>query len=130
MADVDPGKRPLSPHLTIYRPQITSISSIFIRITGNALVFSTLLLVAWFLAAAIGPKTFNVMHFIISSWFGKIMMILSLWALWYHSLGGIRHLVWDTGRGLELKTAEIMGWAMILGSFLLTIIFNQSSPFQ
>ena len=122
MADVDPGKRPLSPHLTIYRPQVTSISSIFIRITGNALVFSTLLLVAWFLAAAIGPKTFNVMHFIISSWFGKIMMILSLWALWYHSLGGIRHLVWDTGRGLELKTAEIMGWAMILGSFLLTII--------
>ena len=122
MADVDPGKRPLSPHLTIYRPQITSISSIFIRITGNALVFSTLLLVAWFLAAAIGPKTFNVMHFIISSWFGKIMMILSLWALWYHSLGGIRHLVWDTGRGLELKTAEIMGWAMIVGSFLLTII--------
>lgn len=122
MADVDPGKRPLSPHLTIYRPQVTSISSIFIRITGNALVFSTLLLVAWFLAAAIGPKTFNVMHFIISSWFGKIIMILSLWALWYHSLGGIRHLVWDTGRGLELKTAEIMGWAMILGSFLLTII--------
>ena len=122
MADVDPGKRPLSPHLTIYRPQVTSISSIFIRITGNALVFSTLLLVAWFLAAAIGPKTFNVMHFIISSWFGKIMMTLSLWALWYHSLGGIRHLVWDTGRGLELKTAEIMGWAMILGSFLLTII--------
>ena len=122
MADVDPGKRPLSPHLTIYSPQITSISSIFIRITGNALVFSTLLLVAWFLAAAIGPKTFNVMHFIISSWFGKIMMILSLWALWYHYLGGIRHLVWDTGRGLELKTAEIMGWAMILGSFLLTII--------
>ena len=122
MADVDPGKRPLSPHLTIYRPQITSISSIFIRITGNALVFSTLLLVAWFLAAAIGPTTFNVMHFIISSWFGKIIMILSLWALWYHSLGGIRHLVWDTGRGLELKTAEIMGWAMILGSFLLTII--------
>ena len=122
MADVDPGKRPLSPHLTIYRPQITSISSIFIRITGNALVFSTLLLVAWFLAAAIGPKTFNVMHFIISSWFGKIIMILSLWALWYHSLGGIRHLVWDTGRGLEIKTAEIMGWAMMLGSFLLTII--------
>lgn len=122
MADVDPGKRPLSPHLTIYRPQITSISSIFIRITGNALVFSTLLLVAWFLAAAIGPKTFNVMHFIISSWFGKVVMILSLWALWYHSLGGIRHLVWDTGRGLELKTAEIMGWAMILGSFLLTIV--------
>ena len=122
MADVDPGKRPLSPHLTIYRPQITSISSIFIRITGNALLFSTLLLVAWFLAAAIGPKTFNVMHFIISSWFGKIIMILSLWALWYHSLGGIRHLVWDTGRGLELKTAETMGWAMMLGSFLLTII--------
>ena len=88
MADVERGKRPLSPHLTIYRPQITSISSIFIRITGNALLISTLLLVGWVLGAAIGPTAFGVINFIITSWFGNLVMTLSLWALCYHALGG------------------------------------------
>jgi succinate dehydrogenase / fumarate reductase cytochrome b subunit len=59
---------------------------------------------------------------VITSWFGDIVMVLSLWALWYHSLGGMRHLIWDTGRGLELKTAEAMGWAMMLGSLILTFL--------
>ena len=98
MADVERGKRPLSPHLTIYRPQITSISSIFIRITGNALLISTLLLVGWVLGAAIGPTAFGVINFIITSWFGNLIMVLSLWALCYHALGGLRHLIWDSGR--------------------------------
>jgi succinate dehydrogenase / fumarate reductase cytochrome b subunit len=122
MADVKRAKRPLSPHLTIYRPQITSISSIFIRITGNALLISTLLLVSWMLGAAIGPKTFAVINFVITSWFGNLVMVLSLWALWYHSLGGLRHLIWDTGRGLELKVAEAMGWAMMFGSLALSLL--------
>ena len=122
MAKMNRGKRPLSPHLSIYRPQITSISSIFIRITGNALLISTLLLVWWLSAAAIGPKAFSVVNLVITSWFGDIVMVLSLWALWYHSLGGMRHLIWDTCRGLELKTAEAMGWAMMLGSLILTFL--------
>ena len=120
MADVNRGKRPLSPHLTIYRPQMTSISSIFVRITGNALLAATLLLIAWLLAASTSAAAFEWVQCVITSWFGDLVFLLSLWALWYHMLGGLRHLIWDTGRGLELKTAERMGWMMIIGSLLLT----------
>jgi len=120
MADVNRGNRPLSPHLTIYRPQMTSISSIFVRITGNALLAATLLLIAWLLAASTSAAAFEWVQFVITSWFGDLVFLLSLWALWYHMLGGLRHLIWDTGRGLELKTAERMGWMMIIGSLLLT----------
>ena len=120
MADVNRGNRPLSPHLTIYRPQLTSISSIFVRITGNALLAATLLLIAWLLAASTSAVAFDWVQCVITSWFGDLVFLLSLWALWYHMLGGLRHLIWDTGRGLELKTAERMGWMMIIGSLLLT----------
>jgi len=120
MADVNRGNRPLSPHLTIYRPQMTSISSIFVRITGNALLAATLLLIAWLLAASTSAAAFDWVQYVITSWFGDLVLLLSLWALWYHMLGGLRHLIWDTGRGLELKAAERMGWMMILGSLLLT----------
>ena len=120
MADVNRGNRPLSPHLTIYRPQMTSISSIFVRITGNALLAATLLLIAWLLAASTSAAAFAWVQCVITSWFGDLVFLLSLWALWYHMLGGLRHLIWDTGRGLELKTAERMGWMMIIGSLLLT----------
>jgi succinate dehydrogenase / fumarate reductase cytochrome b subunit len=120
MADVNRGNRPLSPHLTIYRPQMTSISSIFVRITGNALLAATLLLIAWLLAASTSAVAFDWVQCVITSWFGDLVFLLSLWALWYHTLGGLRHLIWDTGRGLELKAAERMGWMMIIGSLLLT----------
>ena len=122
MADVNRGNRPLSPHLTIYRPQMTSISSIFVRITGNALLVATLLLIAWLLAASTSAVAFDWVQCVITSWFGDLVFLLSLWALWYHMLGGLRHLIWDTGRGLELKAAERMGWMMILGSVLLTAL--------
>ena len=120
MADVNRGNRPLSPHLTIYRPQMTSISSIFVRITGNALLAATLLLLAWLLTASTSAVAFDWVQCVITSWFGDLVFLLSLWALWYHMLGGLRHLIWDTGRGLELKAAERMGWMMIIGSLLLT----------
>ena len=122
MADVNRGKRPLSPHLTIYRPQMTSISSIFVRITGNALLAATLLLIAWLLAASTSAAAFSWVQYVITSWFGDLVLLLSLWALWYHTLGGLRHLIWDTGRGLELKTAERMGWMVIIGSLVLTAL--------
>lgn len=122
MADVNRGNRPLSPHLTIYRPQMTSISSIFVRITGNALLAATLLLIAWLLAASTSAAAFAWVQYVITSWFGDLVFLLSLWALWYHTLGGLRHLIWDAGRGLELKAAERMGWMMIIGSLLLTAL--------
>jgi len=122
MADVNRGNRPLSPHLTIYRPQLTSISSIFVRITGNALLAATLLLIAWLLAASTSAAAFSWVQYVITSWFGDLVLLLSLWALWYHTLGGLRHLIWDTGRGLELKTAERMGWMVIIGALCLTAV--------
>lgn len=122
MADVKKGNRPLSPHLTIYRPQLTSITSIFTRITGNALLLAGLLVVWWFLAAATSPGYFATVDAVITSWFGDLVMTLSLWALWYHTLAGVRHLIWDSGRGLEIETAEKLGLAVIGGSVLLTVI--------
>tara|TARA_B100000700_G_scaffold316613_1_gene406478 strand:+ start:144 stop:530 length:387 start_codon:yes stop_codon:yes gene_type:complete len=121
MANADRGNRPLSPHLTIYRPQLTSITSILIRITGNALILSTLLIVWWLFSAATSVQYFQVADGIMNSWFGKLVLIASLWAVWYHLLGGVRHLIWDRAIGLDLKTAEYLGWSVIVGSLLLTI---------
>ena len=122
MADVNRGDRPLSPHLQIYRPQMTSMSSILTRITGNALIVGALMVVWWLLAAATGPEAFATADGFVSSWLGRLIQLGSVWALWYHALAGIRHLYWDTGRGLELETAEKLGWACIGGSVVLTIL--------
>ncbi len=122
MADVNRGNRPLSPHLSIYRPQFTSMTSIFTRITGNALLVSALLVVWWFLAASYSEAYFETANAVITSWFGDIVMTLSLWAVWYHLLAGLRHLYWDSGRGLELETAEKLAYGLIGGSFVLTIL--------
>ena len=122
MADVNRGNRPLSPHLSVYRIQLTSATSILTRITGNALLLGALLIVWWFMAAATSPSYFAFVDGIMTSWLGKLVMLGSLWALWYHLLAGLRHLYWDTGRGLELATAEKLGWAVVAGSVLLTIL--------
>ncbi len=122
MADVNRGNRPLSPHLTIYRPQLTSITSILTRITGNALLISALLVVWWFLAAATSPEYFAVANGFLTSWLGHFVLTLSLWGLWYHALAGVRHLIWDQGVGLDLETAYKLGYAVIGGSFLLTVL--------
>lgn len=122
MADVNRGERPLSPHLSIYRPQLTSMTSILTRITGNALIVAMLLIVWWLVAAATSPEAFGRADAVITSWFGNLVMFLSLWALWYHTLAGIRHLIWDTGSMMEMKRAEMLGWLCIAGSVVLTLL--------
>lgn len=122
MADVNRGNRPLSPHLQIYRPQLNSITSIFVRITGNGLIVGAILVVWWLMAAASGSARFETVDGLITSILGDIVMSLSVLALWYHALGGVRHLIWDTGRGLDVETADRMGWAMIIGSVALTFL--------
>ena len=116
------ANRPLSPHLTIYRPQLTSMTSIFVRVTGNALLLAAILIVWWLLAASTSKAYFDFANAVVTSWFGDLVFLGSLWALWYHTLGGLRHLIWDSGRGLEVSTAEKMGIAMIVGSLVLTLI--------
>lgn len=122
MADVNRGNRPLSPHLQIYRPQLTSMTSIFTRVTGNALIVGTLLVVWWLLAAATSPGYYATANAVLTSWFGDLVLLGSTWALWYHALAGLRHLYWDTGRGLEVETAERLGLAVIAGSLVLTLL--------
>ncbi len=122
MADVNRGNRPLSPHISIYRPQLTSVTSILTRITGNALLAAALLVVWWFLAAAVSPEAFATADGVITSWFGDLVMLGSVLALWYHTLAGIRHLIWDSGHGYEIEKAEMMGWACIGGSVVLTVL--------
>ncbi len=122
MADVNRGNRPLSPHLEIYRPQLTSVTSILTRITGNALLISALLVVWWFLAASTSPEYFAIADGILTSFLGDLVMAVSLLGLWYHTLAGVRHLIWDNGIGLEVETAEKMGWAIIGGSVVLTLL--------
>jgi len=122
MADVNRGERPLSPHLTIYRPQMTAISSILTRITGNTLVVAAVLIVWWLLAASVGEGYFAIADAVLTSWFGDIVLALSLWAIWYHYLAGLRHLVFDAGRGLDIATAERLGWVCVTGSVVLTVI--------
>lgn len=122
MADVNRGNRPLSPHLTIYKPQLNSITSILVRITGNAMLVSAFLVVWWLMAAASGPEYFATIDGLITSLLGDIVMSLSVLGLWYHALGGLRHLVWDTGRWLDIESSDRMGWGMLIGSVALTFL--------
>ena len=121
MAKAAPGNRPLSPHLTIYRPQWTWMTSIFNRATGVALIVASLMIVWWFIAAAAGPEAFATADGFLTSWFGDLVMFLSVGALWYHTLCGVRHLIWDQGYLLEVGRAETFGQAIVLATVLLTI---------
>jgi len=122
MVDVKRTERPLSPHIQIYRPQLTAITSILTRITGNALIVGIILAVWWLLAAATSPDRFDVANAVLTSWFGDAVFAGSLWAVWYHYLAGLRHLYFDAGNGLDIETAEKLGWGCIGGSVLLTLI--------
>lgn len=122
MADVNRGNRPLSPHLSIYRPQLTSMTSILTRITGNAMLITALLVVWWFLAAASGAEYFAIVNGLLTGWFGDIVLFFSVLGLWYHTLAGVRHLIWDNAVMMDIKNAEMLGWACIGGSVVLTLI--------
>lgn len=122
MAEVKRVVRPLSPHLQIYRPQLTSITSILTRITGNGLIVAVILAVWWLLAAATGPAYFAVADGFVRSWFGDLVFFFSLLGVWYHYLAGLRHLYFDAGKGLDIPTAEKLGWAILIGSVVLTVL--------
>ncbi|EAU45781.1 succinate dehydrogenase, cytochrome b556 subunit [Salipiger bermudensis] len=124
MAEAKRIERPLSPFMFVqyYRLQLTAVTSVMIRITGNALMVATLLVIWWLLALAAGPEAFETAEWWITSWVGNLVMFGSLWAVWYHYLGGLRHLIFDAGKGLELETAEKLGWACVYGSVVLTVL--------
>ena len=115
------AERPLSPHLQIYSPLINMVMSIVHRITGAALYFGTLLLAWWLIAVAQGPKHYEFFRGVIGHPIGMLVLFGYTWALVHHMLGGMRHLMWDTGRGFDLRTVDILAWGSIVGSVAITL---------
>ena len=115
-------ERPLSPHLTIYRPPITMTMSIIHRITGIALYFGTLLLAWWLIAAASGPTAYANVQAFTSSFIGRLIVFGYTWALMHHLLSGIRHFVWDLGYGFKATEREALTWGALIGGIALTVL--------
>lgn len=115
--------RPISPHLTIYKPQITTVLSITHRATGVFLSLGVLMLCWWIIALACGPHAYQYFYDFAAHWIGEIVLLSVVFSLFYHLCNGIRHLFWDIGQGFEIKTATISGWFVVIVSLALTGIF-------
>ncbi|MDQ2803537.1 MAG: succinate dehydrogenase, cytochrome b556 subunit [Pseudomonadota bacterium] len=113
--------RPLSPNMQIYRPQLTSVLSFVNRITGIILSLCAVVLVVWLLAAATGPHAYAAVEGAIASWIGQVMLFGCSFAFFLHLCGGIRHLVWDTVHGFELRSIYASGRAVVAASVALTV---------
>ena len=113
--------RPLSPNIQIYRPQLTSVLSIANRITGVILSICAIVLISWLVAAARGPQAYSSFQGIIGSWPGQSLLLAATFAFFLHLCGGIRHLVWDSVRGFELREIYASGWIVVAASTLLTL---------
>ncbi len=116
------AQRPMSPHLQVYSPLINMVMSILHRITGAALYFGSLLLAWWLVAAASGPEYFAFVNSLFGSLLGRVVLFGYTWALMHHMMGGIRHFIWDTGRGYDLKTIDLMSWGTLIASAILTVL--------
>lgn len=116
------AKRPLSPHLQIYKPQMTSTLSILHRATGVALAIGTLMLVWLLVAAAIGEEAYNTFTDFVGSKLGLFMLFGWTFALYYHMCNGVRHLIWDTGRLFNIGCAKKAGMLVVIVSLVLTAV--------
>jgi succinate dehydrogenase / fumarate reductase, cytochrome b subunit len=116
------GKRPLSPHLQIYRPQITSVLSISHRFSGVVLAVGLLVLVYWLAALASGDAAYAAALAVLGAWPVQLLLFLGSFAFFYHLANGIRHLWWDSGRGFEISQVYASGWAVIVAAVALTLL--------
>ena len=116
------SNRPLSPHLSIYKPIPTMVASIAHRLTGIALYAGTVLVAWWLIAAAIGPDYFDFVQTFMGTWFGRLILFGFTFALMQHMLGGIRHLIWDTGALFDKDTSTKLAYASLAGSIALTLL--------
>jgi succinate dehydrogenase / fumarate reductase cytochrome b subunit len=117
-----PQDRPMSPHLQVWRWHVTMATSILHRATGMALYVGALVVAGWFMALAAGPEAFDGYRALLGSPIGYLVLFGLSFSLLYHLANGIRHLVWDTGRGLEPKTADMTGWAAIVFAIVATVL--------
>ena len=116
------ANRPLSPHLQVYKPQLTSVLSITHRATGVWLAVGMIVLVWWLLAAATGPESYARVEGFLGSWLGVLLLLGWTYSLFYHLCNGIRHLAWDVGYGLDLPTTYATGWAVVAASAGLSVV--------
>jgi succinate dehydrogenase / fumarate reductase, cytochrome b subunit len=122
MADVprasNKPNRPLSPHLQVYQPLINMVMSIFHRITGVGLYVGSLLLVVWLVSATLDRDLFERINGLLGTWFGQLVLLGFTWAYLHHLLGGVRHLIWDSGAGFDLPTVKMLSWGTLVLSVL------------
>ncbi|MBT3306258.1 MAG: succinate dehydrogenase, cytochrome b556 subunit [Alphaproteobacteria bacterium] len=116
------GNRPLSPHLQVYRPQLTSMLSILHRITGVGLWAGALMFTYWIAAATYGPEAFERAQWFFGSWFGRLVLFGLTVALYYHLANGVRHLAWDIGWGYEMDKLNISGYAVVIFTLVMTVL--------
>ncbi|HEV7415506.1 MAG TPA: succinate dehydrogenase, cytochrome b556 subunit [Tianweitania sediminis] len=116
------AKRPLSPHLTIYRWPVTMTLSIVHRVTGGALYVGTLLVAWWLVAAATSEDWFNTANAVMGSIFGQLVLVGFTWAMFMHTVGGLRHMLWDTGVAMEKHVSTQTAWASLVASLVLTAL--------
>ena len=116
------SKNPLSPHLQIYRWQISSLLSIVHRITGILNLLGLIFISVWILSAGLGENLYECFSFLLKSFFGKFILIGFTWSMSFHLLAGIRHFFWDLGYGYEIKTANFSGITVVISSLVLTVI--------
>ena len=123
MADVNPGKRPLSPHLQVYRLPLNAYMSIVgQRATGVAMAASMVLIAWYFLALAAGPDFFAVAESVLTSWFGVLALGLSAIGIWVHYMNGIRHLIWDTGSQFGQKSVRRSAYIGLAAATAMTVL--------
>ena len=114
---------PLSPHLQIYKWQISSLLSITHRIVGVINILAITLICIWVLSLLLGESNYEITQVFLKSFFGKFIVVFLCWTFSFHILNEIRHLVWDMGYGFDLKVTKITGVLAFVGSFVLTILF-------
>lgn len=122
MADANAPNRPLSPHIEIYRREINMMTSIINRITGVGMALAGVLIVWWLMAAATSESYYDYVNGLMGSWIGLLVLVGSLWALWFHFLGGLRHMWMDFGYGYDLEMVKKSGWVLTIGSVVLTAL--------
>jgi len=115
-------ERPISPHLSVYKPQITMVLSITHRILGCFLAVSTPVLVCWLMTIASGPEAYNEMQSVFSHWFAKLFLLAWAFAFFYHMCNGVRHLFWDAGKGYHMENLYKSGYAVVGVASVLTLI--------
>jgi len=116
------GNRPLSPHLQVYRPQLTSILSILHRITGVVIWAGAVMMTYWIASATYGPEAFARAQWFLGSWLGRLVLLGLTGATFYHLANGIRHLAWDIGWGYEMDKLNISGWAVLIFTGVMTVL--------